>query len=585
MSTAAWGISFGAPPLGPWRLCHFLQKHGQHVDVWDCNVSPNLKIPSLTDFPGRDRAEVLAEAFVAGMEADFDVASYEWIGFSILSDVLPTVLGVIELVKKKYPTVILLGGNHEATVNLQDCIGRSRLDAVILADAEEPVLRLMRGEPPHTVPGVVWRNFNPKPSAEKFEEWNDAIRWSDIPYAKYWEMTSKLYPLDSMTEEERLEKLYEIRTVRVHSLVACELACSFCSVKTTRRWASGSNKPSIINLSPDALERNLLAIKKQVFEVMTIYDSCDEAWLGKGRGEQYCEVLGAIKPIMDVGLPKGMRYLIQARTNDMTESLIDFAARVGVKHLTIGVESPVEQVRRDMLKPQKESHVRDSIRWMTERGISAYLLFIAFFPTITLEQLYEAIENWRAYMALGATISIEPWCMSYLGTDLHDDPRYINEHVGYTIPFSGGKKLKWATLIWPSDPRVCAILQWCRVNLDNYIEAERKKVNHKHAYKGFVAKVIVDVIERALNLWEQGKIPPWEPGVGQKSMVYQDFGDQMSGAEIAAVARSLDRRTTTRFNSTHSLLDDVNAGVKGRIKDPALPHEMMFAKPTKSDAE
>lgn len=569
--------NFGAPPLGPWRLTHYLQSKGQHVDIWDCNVSLSLRLPAPDEHSARSRAEVLAEAFVAGIEGDFNVASYDFIGFSILSDTLPSTLGVIELLHKKYPHIKLVGGNHEATVNLQDCIGKSHLNGVILGDAEEPMLELMRGVPPHLIPGVLWRTFNPKPSREQFEAWNSTIRWGDIPYHSYWKRTAELYDWDRMSAEEKLDKRYEIQTVRVHSLVACELACTYCSVANTRRVASGSTKPSIVNLSPDALEQNLLVIKALVPGVMTIYDSCDEAWLGRGRAEEYLSTLERIKPIMDVGLPRGMRYLIQCRTNDLTEEIIDRAAKVGVRHLTIGVESPIAEVRKAIKKPQSEELVRNVIRWGVPRGIDVYMLFIMFLPSITLEQLHMAVIHWRIYIELGATISVEPFCMSYLGTALHDDPSYITEHVGYDIPFSGGKKLKWATLIWPSDRRVCAVLQWFRQHVDAFIEEARQKLGHRHTFKGTTGKITVDCLAAALEAYDRGEIPPWEPGEGQRSMVYQDYGDQMSGSEIAAAAMQRRNATTTRFNSTHSLLDS-NAGIPGRIKDPALPHEMVEKK-------
>ncbi len=565
--------NFGAPPLGPWRLTHYLRAMGQHVDVWDCNVSAALVLPAPNEHNSRDRAEVLAEAFVAGIEGDFDVDSYDFIGFSILSDTLPSTLGVVELLRKKYVHAKLVGGNHEATVNLGDCIGKSKLDGVILADAEEPMLALMRGQAPHEIPGVLWRTHNPKPSREKFEEWNRLIRWGEIPYTAYWDRTTALYDLDTMEAEERLDKAYEIHTVRIHSLVACELACTYCSVANTRRIASGSSKPSIINLSSSALEENLLAIKRQVPGVMTIYDSSDEAWLGRGRAEEYLGTLERVRDAMDAGLPRGMRYLIQCRTNDLDETIIDRAAKVGVRHLTIGVESPIDAVRRSIKKPQSEELIRNVIRWGAPRGVDIYMLFIMFLPAITLEELHEAVVNWRIYLALGATVSVEPFCMSYLGTAMHDDPSFITEHVGYDIPFSGGKKLKWATLIWPHDRRVCAVLQWFRDNVDGYIETARKKLGHRHTFKGTTGKITVDCLEAALAMYDAGKLPPWEPGEGKRSMVYQDYGDQMSGSEIAAAAMDRKNTTATRFNSTHSLLDS-NSGIAGRIKDPALPHEM-----------
>lgn len=564
--------NFGAPPLGPWRLAHYLQAQGQHVDVWDCNVSASLKLPAPDEHGARSRAEVLAEAFVDGIEGDFDIASYDFVGFSILSDTLPSTLGVIELIHKKHPNTKLVGGNHEATVNLQDCVGKSHLDGVILADAEEPMLALMRGEEPSKIPGVLWRVHNPKPPREKFEAWNSAIRWAEIPYEAYWERTKSLYDLDKMTPEEQLDKLYEIHTVRIHSLVACELACTYCSVANTRRIASGSTKPSIVNLSTSALADNLRAIKRQVPRVMTIYDSSDEAWLGRGRAEEYLAALESVRAEMDAGLPRGMRYLIQCRTNDLTEAIIDRAAKAGVRHLTIGVESPVERVRKDIKKPQREEHVRDVIRWGAPRGIDVYMLFIMFLPTITLDELRVAVDHWRVYLDLGATISVEPFCMSYLGTALHDDPSYVTEHVGYDIPFSGGKRLKWATLIWPTDRRVCAVLAWFRQHVDTYIEEARRKLGHRHTFKGTTGKITVDCLEAALQAYDRGEVPPWEPGEGQRSAVYQDYGDQMSGSEIAAAVRQ--NKTTTRFNSTHSLLDSSHGGVPGRIKDPALPHEI-----------
>ncbi len=438
------------------------------------------------------------------------------------------------------------------------------------------MLAIMRGVEPSKIPGVLWRVHNPQPSREKFEEWNRLIRWNELPYDSYWTRTKALYDWAIMNDDEKLDKLYEIHTVRIHTIVACQLACVYCSVANTRRIAAGSTKPTITNLSTNALEENLLAIKAQVPGMMTIYDSSDEAWRGRGRAEEYLSVLERVKPIMDAGLPRGMRYLIQCRTNDLTEELIRRAGAVGVRHLTIGIESPIAQVRKDIKKPQGEELIRNVMRWGTMYNVEIYGLFIMFLPSITLEQLHEAVVNWRIYLDLGATISVEPFCMSYLGTALHDDPNLITEHVGYNIPFSGGKKLKWATLIWPTDRRVCAVLQYFRDTVDGYIEEARKKLGHRHTFKGTTGKITVDCLENALQFYDQGKIAPWEPGEGRRSMVYQDYGDQMSGSEIAAA--SMERRNTTasRFNSTHSLLDSSpNSGVAGRIKDPALPHEFV----------
>jgi hypothetical protein len=314
-----------------------------------------------------------------------------------------------------------------------------------------------------------------------------------------------------------------------------------------------------VNLSTSALEENLLAIKRQVPEAMTIYDSSDEAWLGRGRAEEYLATLEKVRPLMDAGLPRGMRYLIQCRTNDLNEEIIRRAGAVGVRHLTIGVESPIDHVRRDIKKPQREEDIRNAIRWGHQYGVEMYCLFIMFLPTITLEDLHEAVANWHLYTELGATISVEPFCMAYLGTAMHDDPTFITEHVGYDIPFSGGKKLKWATLIWPYDHRVCAVLQWFRANIDAFIESEVRKLGHGHAFKGVTGRITVGCLEKALEFYDQGRIPPWEPGaVGRRSAVYQSYGDQEAGVVVASKAAEMLQHknvTATRFNSTHATID------------------------------
>ena len=376
------------------------------------------------------------------------------------------------------------------------------------------------------------------------------------------------------------EVVYDIAVPEEESFIANGFVAHNCSVANTRRIASGSMKPTITNLSTNALEETLLEIKNKVPDVLTIYDSSDEAFLGRGRAEEYLATLERIKPQMDAGLERPMRFLIQCRSNDLDYDIIDKAAKVGVKHFTIGVESPIERVRKEIKKPQKEEHIRNIILWCTEKGISAYCLHIMFLPQIQLEELYEAVINWRLYIELGATISIEPFCNMYLGTAMYDDPTMITEYSGYTIPFSGGKKLKWATLIWPYDKRVCAVLQYFRETVDEFVVRRLRKLGHKHGFKGASAVALIDCLEETLKLYDQGKIPPWELGSQKdvhRSAVYQDYGDQLSGVEVQQAANEMSRhnKTTTRFNSTHSLLDDPNAGVKGRIKDPAFPLEMM----------
>ena len=587
--------NYGAPALGVYRVAANVRAAGMRADVWDCNVGPEI--------PRCETPTKLVEAFMAHLEAQFRPGEYDWIGFSILNDTLPLSLGLANLVKKKYPRARMVAGNAEATLNYQDVLDKAPFDCVLVGEADASLPRLLAGDDPTGIPGCIWFTRGNRMTPAEFNASYEAVKWAEIPYRDYALKTAALYGLTDfvrtwiddrrlMAREETgkndveykhaLRKLQSCCTVRLSTMDHCPLSCTYCSTSQINNFATGKfANASFMKIGDVAA--TFLRIKREVPWTLAIYDDSDETFLGTRRGLEYAAMLAKIKPEMDAGLPTGgFRYLVQTRTNEMTEDLVNALADAGVEHLSFGVENASAYVRDSLRKRQDDKKIVDLIGWCRKRGVTCYYLMILFPPETRIEDLETNVRVVGEWIRLGARVSVEPYLMPYRGAPLMDDPRYTYAHVAYDVPFSGPptKRLKWPTLVWPRDPDVRGILRYYFVTVDAAIRYAQKKVGHAHLFKGETGKTCIAHLGWCLDMWHTGQIRPWcgEPDFeSTEHAVYQEYGDQASGVDVRAAAESAAQSPIGRFNSTHVALDVAGmkpGALKSRAeKDPASERE------------
>ena len=240
--------NFGAPALGVWRLKANAEKAGHVCDVWDCNVGP--EIPACAD------TESLVKAFLEHLKTQFDPGAYDWVGFSILNDTLPLTLGLANLLKMLYPHVKQIAGNAEATLNYQDVLDKSKIDGILVGEADFSLPDLLSGKEPSQVDGCIWFNRATRMSPEQFYEAYAPLNFGTMPLVEYGIKTLRLYCKDGeslddatlrkmclrempdaeaaaiagMTVAAYLYKLYRIMTVRITTMDHCFLPCTYCFV-------------------------------------------------------------------------------------------------------------------------------------------------------------------------------------------------------------------------------------------------------------------------------------------------------------------------------------------------------------------
>lgn len=587
--------NFGSPALGVWRLRAVARASEHWADVWDCNLGREIKKCSTI--------KELVEEFYSHMVEQFDLNSYDWFGFSILNDTLPLTLGLANLLKLKHPMAEQVAGNAEATLNYQDIFDKSKIDAVLVGEADFSLPPLLSGQDPRSIKGIHWFQRGGRMSPEEFYDAYGKMNFGDMPLIPYGIKTMRLYAQNKTVTDARMEdmllrrispedasrelgmelepyvkQLYSCMTLRWVTMDHCPLPCTYCSTARIPDYATGQGVKMATFIPTEAVADLARKAKREIPGLLAIYDDSDETFLGTERGLKYAKVLQSIKSEMDLGTPRGFRWLVQTRTNEMTQELVHELALGGVQHLTFGVENASAYVRDSIRKRQDDQKILDLIGWCKEAGVACYYLLILFPPETRIVDLETNVRVIREWVRLGATVSAEPFLMPYRGTPILDDPRYHYEHVAYDVPFSSMtfapgaplKKLKWPTLVLPRDPDVRALMMYFRATLDDAIEERKKAAGHQHTFKGFTGIVCVDHLAHCLELWHAGKIRAdgTVSAVGEVRPVYQEYATRESGVEMKMRSKEETMQSANgRFNPSHSSID--GEAVKG-LKQGAI---------------
>lgn len=434
--------NYGSPAPGVHRIAGWLRKHGVNTDVYDCNID------------------------------DFDKyrhKSYDIIGFSVLHDTLIFTIEFSYKLKECWPKALLIAGGIEATLNYQDIFDNSPITICVLVEGEQPLLDLCMNKPLHEIKGIVFKNNAEPISDDKLEEYYLEYPFKEAGHEKYWEYTKLLV--------NNPELIY---TVRIITSSHCNKRCSFCSVSWIREFAYGKIvKPA--TMSMNKIDELLAKIEKELPQTKTIYFGEDEFITSEQRIDDFVEI----------SKNHNFKYLIQTTTTRLTKSIIEKLAKAGVKHITCGVESCSDRLRKEINKSQKSEHIEEIIDWCNEYNIKCYYLVILFLPQTTIGELWNDVtilNNWRER---GVDISTIPYVIPYRGCPYYNDI-YDFEYIRHKLP--NGRYLKQPIRILPYDKKVRTIMyRWDEVYADKLKES---KQNFK--FKLIISKIMIDALKDVL---------------------------------------------------------------------------------------
>ena len=458
-----------SPPLGLWRLKHFLEKRDIHCDLHDLSLHEN-------DFG--DTKEKISKGYydVVGISVDSEkMGKY----FSLLKEIR----SMGEKIGKKI--MIVCGGQGGAHA-YKSFIQKGKADAVLLGFAEinfyNLILNFSKNTDEHIsnyskgIYGVAFprdKEFNKiqkipsKPlTDEEFVQLNyHEIKDLFIPYHDYWYHTQEegaaalnlnkddpepnSDPHCDLPVNKNTQKFY-VETIRLYTSSHCPWKCGFCSSHSFLRMSQASkeyeDKIPVAPKSGAELTMNSLSTTgpqphpvyritpEQIYEIIKIH--CDKYqpkvflfnddafWDGSKPGFYHimklCDLIIEGKEKNEID--KEIIFNCQAKVGDfilkengkrkLYEELIIKLKKAGFYHFGTGVETFAERLLR-VPSINKKGNVSEAdqhmvIKGLLKHGFSPSVNIILFVPEQTLDELFYTMKTATEYMLQGIQIAMTP---------------------------------------------------------------------------------------------------------------------------------------------------------------------------------
>lgn len=194
------------------------------------------------------------------------------------------------------------------------------------------------------------------------------------------ERAELIQDLDALPFPVRTEGLYRISEVNIQGSRGCYGKCTFCYINpfygNGSRWRSRS--PENIIAEIDAV---IAAKGKRDFYFT------DPNFFGPGqKGQERALRIAALLK------PRGIRFGIEGRVNDIHDETIGALAEAGLRHILIGLESGKDDSLKRMNKMTTVEQNERALRILRRHGIEPNVGFIMFEPDSDLHDLRTNFE-------------------------------------------------------------------------------------------------------------------------------------------------------------------------------------------------
>ncbi len=322
------GVSPTFPHLGIAYLAAMLENNGVDVRLFD-------------DGSGKPREELFS--LIDGFKPDL-------IGITIFTLSRPFAYELIDAIKGKTSTPIVVGGAHVSTVKAA-ALEETKADYAVKYEGEYPLLELLnelKSATPHfeAVKNLIWRK------AGGIVENPDRPLLTDLdslPFPQFGLYDIKEHPS------------YGRKIVPLITSRGCPFECNFCSVKLY--MGRGFRKRSAQNVFEE--------IKYQYDKGYHQFDFNDDCFtLDKKRAEEILDL------IIASGMKIGFQFYNGLRVDTVDPNLLRKLKKAGCFYISYGCESGNEEILKKIKKGVTLGQVRDAIKWTNDAGIANSVNFI-----------------------------------------------------------------------------------------------------------------------------------------------------------------------------------------------------------------
>lgn len=456
-----------APPIGLYRLKHFVNKHGFECDVLDFSLQSHLE-------------ETYLQRVTDG--------HYNLVGISVTHHNMVPELELLwnfRIAAEKSPEKCwFIAGGQEATLNHQQWL-QAGIDIVLLGYAERILLEFCRriekskaGRLDVIVEGMkgcAFYNqdggltFEPAPplSQDDFYEFSfENVLELDVPYHLYWDELRKV-----ANDFNYHRNTFVAETVRLYTTSHCPHNCGFCSSR------------SFIPLSQDKKQAVLMLSGLDVFKLIDHHISrynakaflfSDDEFLsgsraGRKRAFELCELLinakkrGTIpeNTILNCQARIDAFLLRQGRTKKIDYELLNILKKAGFLAFGIGVETFSDRLL-NAASINKQGFSSGDCENVLD-ALLQYELFptvniILFIPETGKADIIYSMKRAVEFYIKGAQIAVTTFMDSFPGSRIHEKDEFHLARKDWTNPYNG-QKVSIADRFIPNDPEIADIVE------------------------------------------------------------------------------------------------------------------------------
>jgi radical SAM superfamily enzyme YgiQ (UPF0313 family) len=417
-----------SPPLGIYRIKSFIEKKTDWtVDVIDIDLKGKKYLIDLLK------------------------KKYDIIGFSLLQPTLKNDIGIINEAKKLSPDSLLIAGGQGAVFNYSLILNKTPVNAVVRGFGEFALLELINNlNQLQRVKGIFYKEGNKvietsrkEPyNYEEFREISLSFDFDKVLYEEYWEYMERFYTKKHLKIMKNEDFLY---TIRVMTSSHCPGKCAFCSSTNFLDNISCRMHQRIALTAEDAyiLVRNAL---RNHPKCRAIYFNDDDFLFDKERIRKLCRLLKNIH---------GISYFCLSRLDNADEKLLRSMREAGFKFIIYGVESFSNKILKDMHKnlayKNSMEQSKEAVKKTIRAGITPLMNLILFFPTTSVKDIIETIENTLELVECGARLTVYPYIEAYPGSNILKQPSL---NLTYEKFHAGKNEFRLPLLILPSSDEI-----------------------------------------------------------------------------------------------------------------------------------
>jgi radical SAM superfamily enzyme YgiQ (UPF0313 family) len=380
---------FQTPPMGVYRLKSWLKMQDISSEVFD----PNLEGPE----------KLLSKV----AENHYDI-----IGFSLIHPILKYQVPLLAECYRRSKNSLFIGGGLGAQFNSQQLLQKTPVKIVVKGFGELQLTQIARNfssgvdmERFRSISGLVIKSEgqiidtgHAEVSNQLFRDFSLAFDFSEVPYARYWELAAKEYSPEHLSIMGGVTK-----TIRLITTSHCPLKCIFCGSRRFLEDARGSLVPPLRLNAEDIVGLITKAIEAHP-GTEAIYFSDDNFLMNDRRLIELNERMRLLRRKIFSG--KQFKFFCLATPFYINAQVLTKLKNMNFTSIFLGVESFSDKILKDLRKISRSNISRIAMQKILNAGITPIMSIILFPPTITVEDLIQTIDGCVTFIKKGARVRV-----------------------------------------------------------------------------------------------------------------------------------------------------------------------------------